>query len=89
MLTVSTFVTGNIILHLFASNECRQTYDLESLWAAGPEFDEQAQGVATTHTSGKEESSSAFFPMQLTEADWERIVAEVAAERAAPEGEKK
>lgn len=31
---------GNIALHVF-SKKCRQTYDLESLWAVGPEFDSE------------------------------------------------
>ncbi|XP_026757300.1 uncharacterized protein LOC113516986 [Galleria mellonella] len=31
---------GNIALHIF-SDTVRQTYDLETLWAVGPEYDEQ------------------------------------------------
>lgn len=31
---------GNIALHVF-SKETRQLYDLESLWAVGPEFDDE------------------------------------------------
>ncbi|KAI5632825.1 ribosomal silencing factor during starvation domain-containing protein [Phthorimaea operculella] len=31
---------GNIALHIF-SDKVRQVYDLETLWAVGPEFDEQ------------------------------------------------
>ncbi len=34
--------TGNIAIHLFLQ-ETRELYDLESLWALGPEFDEQSQ----------------------------------------------
>ena len=30
---------GNVALHLFASEETRLKYDLESLWALGPEYD--------------------------------------------------
>ncbi len=35
-------LTGNIAIHLFLQ-ETRELYDLESLWALGPEFDEQSQ----------------------------------------------
>jgi len=31
---------GNIVLHLFSRPEKRREYDLETLWTAGPEFDE-------------------------------------------------
>ncbi|KAJ0181706.1 hypothetical protein K1T71_002428 [Dendrolimus kikuchii] len=31
---------GNIALHIF-SEKARETYDLETLWSVGPEFDEQ------------------------------------------------
>lgn len=31
-------LAGNIVLHLF-SKSTRAVYDLESLWALGPEFD--------------------------------------------------
>ena len=34
--------TGSIALHLFLQ-ETLELYDLESLWALGPEFDEQSQ----------------------------------------------
>ncbi|KAM3962724.1 ribosomal silencing factor RsfS-like protein, 312 [Aphomia sociella] len=33
---------GNIALHIF-SDKVRQMYDLETLWAVGPEYDEQIQ----------------------------------------------
>lgn len=33
--------TGNIALHIF-SDKTRKIYDLETLWAVGPEYDEKA-----------------------------------------------
>ncbi|EUB61628.1 hypothetical protein EGR_03442 [Echinococcus granulosus] len=66
---------GNIILHMFAKVECRQRYDLESLWGIGPEFDEKTQGLEVPQSE-----VDSFPSMRLTQADWERIVAEVAAE---------
>ena len=41
------FPLGNIALHLFLQ-ETREHYDLESLWALGPEFDEQSQSNQDT-----------------------------------------
>eukprot|EP00108_Taenia_solium_P008500 TsM_000514500 transcript=TsM_000514500 gene=TsM_000514500 len=64
---------GNIILHMFAKAKCRQRYDLESLWGIGPEFDEKTQGLDASETQ-------ADSSMGLTQADWESIIAEVAAE---------
>ena len=32
---------GNIALHIF-SDKTRKVYDLETLWAVGPEYDEKA-----------------------------------------------
>lgn len=33
-------VSGNIALHIF-SDKARLTYDLETLWSVGPEYDEK------------------------------------------------
>lgn len=68
---------GNIILHMFATKECRDRYDLESLWGIGAEFDPKAQGMDEA-----EKESEQFAPLSLTQADWERILAEVAADEA-------
>ncbi|VDM34021.1 unnamed protein product [Hydatigera taeniaeformis] len=66
---------GNIILHMFTKVECRQMYDLESLWGIGPEFDEKTQELESS-------KAQVDFPysMNLTQADWERIVADATAE---------
>lgn len=37
---VNNCVSGNIALHIF-SNKAREIYDLETLWAVGPKYDEQ------------------------------------------------
>lgn len=37
---INYFVPGNIALHIF-SDKARDIYDLETLWAVGPEYDEQ------------------------------------------------
>ncbi|VDK41230.1 unnamed protein product [Taenia asiatica] len=71
---------GNIILHMFAKAKCRQRYDLESLWGIGPEFDEKTQGLDASETQ-------ADSSMGLTQADWESIIAEVAAERTSTRGQ--
>ncbi|VDO03277.1 unnamed protein product [Rodentolepis nana] len=68
---------GNIILHMFATKECRNRYDLESLWGIGAEFDLKAQGLDEV-----EKQSEQSAPLGLTQADWERILAEVAADEA-------
>ncbi|KAM7541576.1 hypothetical protein Aperf_G00000045309 [Anoplocephala perfoliata] len=68
---------GNIILHMFATKVCRERYDLESLWGVGTEFDLKAQGL--DDSTGK---SDQFPLLSLTQADWERIVAEVAADES-------
>lgn len=40
MFQLINFVPGNIALHIF-SDKAREIYDLETLWAVGPEYDEQ------------------------------------------------
>ena len=60
---------------MFASAECRNRYDLESLWALGQDLDLKAQGMDPDEGSL---NSTAQIP--LTQADWERILAEVTAE---------
>lgn len=61
---------------MFTKAKCRQRYDLESLWGIGPEFDEKTQGL-----DASEPQAAAFSSMGFTQAEWESIVAEVAAEQ--------
>ncbi|VDM03225.1 unnamed protein product, partial [Schistocephalus solidus] len=68
---------GNIVLHLFASSASRETYSLESLWGAGPEFDEQTQGFKAVSS----EADGAALGL-LSQTDWEQIIAEVCARKA-------
>ncbi|VDN14612.1 unnamed protein product [Dibothriocephalus latus] len=68
---------GNIVLHLFSSSATRETYSLESLWGAGPEFDEQTQGFKTVSS----ETDGAALGL-LSQTDWEQIIAEVRARKA-------
>ncbi|VDD76462.1 unnamed protein product, partial [Mesocestoides corti] len=70
---------GNILLHLFATPELRQKYDLESLWGAGPDFDEQAQGL-----DASERESTYSSHAELTQADWERIVEDIIQQTTSP-----
>ncbi|CAL8080242.1 unnamed protein product [Calicophoron daubneyi] len=66
---------GNILLHLFQP-ETRAHYDLESLWAAGPEHDEVSHG---------------FLPFSLTRpsksdvVDWDQVISEVRGQRSSHE----
>lgn len=62
---------------MFATKVCRERYDLESLWGVGAEFDPKAQGL-----DDSVDKSDQLPPLSLTQADWERIVAEVTAEEA-------
>ncbi|KAL7062724.1 hypothetical protein AAHC03_01477 [Spirometra sp. Aus1] len=75
---------GNIVLHLFSSSTCRETYSLESLWGAGPEFDEQTQGFeAISQKTGGTASDT------LSQTDWEQIIAEVCARKASEDSKTK
>ncbi|KAF5397605.1 Mitochondrial assembly of ribosomal large subunit protein 1 [Paragonimus heterotremus] len=60
---------GNILLHLFLPS-VRAHYDLEALWAAGPEFDEITHGVVCPSLNTTDESA-------LGSIDWDQLVREV------------
>lgn len=38
---ISFLISGNIALHIFDS-ETRKVYDIDSLWAVGPEYDKES-----------------------------------------------
>ncbi|KAF6768133.1 hypothetical protein AHF37_07305 [Paragonimus kellicotti] len=60
---------GNILLHLFLPS-LRAHYDLEALWAAGPEFDEITHGVVCPPTNTMNENA-------IGSVDWDQLVREV------------
>ena len=41
-------ILGNIVLHMF-DDETRQQYDLETLWAVGPNFDDPRHSDASEY----------------------------------------
>ncbi|KAG5452287.1 Mitochondrial assembly of ribosomal large subunit protein 1 [Clonorchis sinensis] len=59
---------GNILLHLFMPM-VRARYDLESLWAAGPQFDETVHGVG-----GSTERENDTYAKTV---DWDQLIREV------------
>ncbi|KAF8563566.1 hypothetical protein P879_08943 [Paragonimus westermani] len=60
---------GNILLHLFLPS-VRAHYDLEALWAAGPEFDEITHGVVCPPANTTNENA-------IGSIDWDQLVREV------------
>lgn len=40
LISYHLFLSGNIALHIF-SKEARAIYDLDTLWAVGPKYDEE------------------------------------------------
>ncbi|KAF7243801.1 hypothetical protein EG68_10114 [Paragonimus skrjabini miyazakii] len=60
---------GNILLHLFLPS-VRAHYDLEALWAAGPEFDEITHGVVCPPANTTNENA-------VGSVDWDQLVREV------------
>ncbi|VDP94224.1 unnamed protein product [Echinostoma caproni] len=60
---------GNILLHLFLPS-VRMYYNLESLWVAGPRFDEATQLMRSQADSDQSD-------VQRKDVDWEEILREV------------
>ncbi|CAH8527855.1 unnamed protein product [Dicrocoelium dendriticum] len=58
---------GNILLHLFLP-PVREYYDLEGLWAAGPEYDEYSRVVNVRRGD---------IPCHLQQVDWDQLIQEV------------
>ena len=63
-------ISGNIALHLFLQ-ETREQYDLESLWALGPEFDEQSQSIEEAETEAIFYRAGPLADLKPAEAEFE------------------
>lgn len=63
ILHVYVFV-GNIAVHLML-NKTRKTYDLEQLWAVGPEFDEQTRARSLSDVNAAASLEEFSFDVEL------------------------